>query len=89
MPDKPHTQITMPSTSASQEQMNKAANDQSSSPDKVAKKLPPKKKSAKKHKSVLQTKLSKLSMLIGYIGKIIFKTLRKNLILKKNSNIKL
>ena len=36
--------------------------------EKSAKK-PPKKKSEKKHKSVLQTKISKLSMQIGYIGK--------------------
>ena len=60
MSDNQHTQITMASTSSSQEQLNK--------PDKETKKLPAKKKSAKKHKSVLQTKLSKLSMQIGYIG---------------------
>jgi hypothetical protein len=69
--DKPHTQITM-TTSPSSSQVNLNKNEPSSSANKEvatpSKKLTPKKKSSKKHKSVLQTKLHHLSMQIGYIG---------------------
>ena len=80
----PQTQITM-TTLSSSSQVNLNKNEPSSDANKEvttpSKKLTPKKKSSKKHKSVLQTKLHHLSMQIGYIGNEII--LRISKVVKK------
>ena len=75
--ESPPTQMAVATTSSSRENLKAK-----SSPS--DKKSPPKKKSSsKKHKSVLQTKLHKLSLQIGYIGKL------NNEILLKINQLKL